>query len=258
MIKRLSALMLSSLVLAALITVPNPTRVQAQAGALSYDEPVEGEITASQKSVSFTLAGEEGDFILLQVQGTQEEGLFGGNLSISDPGDTVIGDSSELIIFGRTGEVLGVELTESGDYTVTVSVRDDSTSVGNFVLYATRATVLEVDGEPVTGQIESATQDQVALYTAAYILESRDDVTLNYELIAGDYTPFVVVHIVERGQNLFARGYLGGELVSAGSVTIAGSRDIRFITVGPFSPSSRGFGSSAVDAEYTLSVTAAE
>lgn len=249
MIKRLCTLLLSVAVISMFTATPLALHAQGDSKVLKYDEGVSGEITSSKRSVSFTLAGKAGEFALIELYGQAVDGLCCGQLTVTNANGEVIADLSQI---------LGIEFPDDGEYTVKVSVPDfDTSSVGTFEVYAIRATLLEVDGKTAVGNVEAATVADVERFTNAYVLDSRDDVLLNFEITNGKYTPFVVIHSVEPGQNLFARAVMGGAFVTGGSLTLQGSRDLRFITVGPFSIGSTGSDNSATVAEYTFSVSKA-
>jgi len=219
----------------------------AQDNTLTLGERVSADFAGT--AVQFTLEGKKDQFVVVQYVPDVENPIYGGKLKISDPSGNVIADSSELIIFSQLGCILGVQLEEDGAYTVEV-VADDN---GTFELLAIEAIPLELD-KPVEGSTTSTPETARITYDVAYVIDTTDEVVLNYERTGGDYVPTVIVDAVEAGNNLYPLSYLGGRALNKGSLTLEKSRMYRFVVLGYVNFSDRGNGE-ARSADFTLTLS---
>lgn len=226
-------------ILAMLLAVaPNqPTLAQ---NSISYGDTVQGELTNSATKISYTFEGKRGDIAVVQMIAGVSNGAIGAQLNVTDSNATKLADSAALIIFGRLGEIVVVEVPSDGSYTINVESGSSGTT-GTFDLVLLQAEFLELNS-PVEGEAKSAGDDQRERYTNFYVVESRSDVELRYERVSGNYAPTMIVLSVEGGNNLFERAFLGGSLLTKGSITLEGSRDFRLVTVGSFNFGGSGRG----------------
>ncbi|MCE7948549.1 MAG: hypothetical protein DYG88_14085 [Chloroflexi bacterium CFX4] len=217
---------------------PNqPTLAQS---SISYGDTVQGELTSSASKISYAFEGKRGDIAVVQMIAAPSNGAIGAQLNVTDSGGAKLADSAALIIFGRLGEIVVVEVPSDGTYTINVESGSSGTT-GAFDLVLLQAEFLELNS-PVEGEASSTPDDQRGRYSNFYVVESRSDVELRYERLSGNYTPAMIVLGVEAGNNLFERAFLGGSLLTKGSITIEGSRDFRLVTVGSLNFGSSGRG----------------
>lgn len=211
----------------------------AQGNTMSYGDTVKGSLTNSVQSVSYTFEAQRGDIAVVQMIAAASNGLIGGVLTVTDSTGAKLADSSPIIL-GRLGEIVVVEAPSDGAYSINVE-GGRSGATGDFEVVLLQAEFLELN-TPVEGEVSSTPEDQRGRYTNFYVVESRNDVVLLYERLSGNYAPATIVLTVEVGNNLFERAFLGGSLLSKGSIVIEGSRDFRLVTVGSlnFGGSGRG------------------
>ncbi|MFQ3534757.1 MAG: hypothetical protein SNJ58_02670 [Aggregatilineales bacterium] len=228
--------------------------VLAQSGKISYGETVKGSLTSAIQSVSYAFEAKRGDIAVVQMISAASNGLIGGVLTVTDSTGSKLADSSP-IISGRLGEIVAVELPSNGEYSINVE-GGRSGATGDFEVVLLQAEFLELN-TPVESEASSTPEDQRGRYTNFYVVESRNDVELRYERLSGNYTPALIVLTLEVGNNLFERAFLGGSLLTKGSITIEGSRDFRLVTVGSLGFGSSGRGS-VQKAAFRLTLTNAE
>jgi hypothetical protein len=212
--------------------------------SISYGDTVKGSLTSSVTTVSYTFEAKRGDIAVVQLIAAAANGAIGATLKVSDDNGAVLADSSALLVFGRLGEIVVVEARNDGQYTISVdSGRGGAT--GDFDVVLLKAEFLEPN-KPVEGTASSTPDGQRGRYTNFYVVESRNETQLLYERLSGNYAPAVIVLGVEAGNNLFERIFMGGSLLTKGSIALEGSRDFRLVTVGTL-----GFGSSGRGAAQT-------
>jgi hypothetical protein len=255
MMKRLT-LVLLVMVVFSLVTVNTPSRAQ-DAKEIAYGDTAPGEFTAEVRSVSYQFTGSKGDIAVVQMLPDVDKAVYGANVKIEDKNNKAIADSSELIIFGQTGEMVGAEIPADGTYTITVSLGKTSDDVGLFEVTLLKAEELEV-GKAVSGEAQSAVKGKRAGYSAVYTFSSKDNVAVNYVKDKGDYTPSVIVFAVEGGNNLYPLNYMGGRGLNVGTLGVDGDRNFRIVAVGPLGFGDLGSGDSANSASFTLTLEAAK
>jgi hypothetical protein len=223
--------------IAFLVALASYTPTAAQ-GSIKYGDTVKGSLTgAATSAVSYTFEAKRGDIAVVQLIAAANDGAIGAVLKVLDGNGAVLADSSALLVFGRLGEIVAIEVASDGQYTISVDGGRSGTT-GNFEVVLLQAEFLEPN-KPVEGTASSTPDGQRGRYTNFYVVESRNETQLLYERLSGNYAPAVIVLGVEAGNNLFERIFMGGSLLTKGSLTLEGSRDFRLVTVGTL-----GFGSS--------------
>jgi len=219
--------------------------------SISYGDTVKGSLTSSVTTVSYTFEAKRGDIAVVQLIAAVDNGAIGAALKVLDDGGSVLADSSALVIFGRLGEIVVVEATSDGQYTISVD-GSRTNAIGDFEVVLLKAEFLEPN-KPVEGTASSTPEGQRGRYSNFYVVESRNETQLLYERLSGSYAPALIVLGVEAGNNLFERIFMGGSLLTKGSIALEGSRDFRLVTVGTLGFGNSGRGTAqAADFRLTL------
>jgi hypothetical protein len=248
--KRIAVFAVVALLASALVA-PAPSKAQ-DGSKLAYGDNQEFEVTSDARTTTFTFEAKKGDYAIIQVVPTADDGFFGPDLKVADSTGSLVIDSSQVFSF-RTGQIGGFEVTEDGEYTIEAGAGEFSNSNGGLVIYLSKAELLE-PGKPVEGEVKSFTEDQTEYYTALYLVDSRADLTVEYSYDSRDYPPSMVIMQGFDGGLLFAIGLMGGSGYVKGTMTLEGSREFRIIGVGPFRIGDQGSGSTSSTASFTLNV----
>jgi hypothetical protein len=164
------------------------TGAQAQ-DTLGYNDPVTGEMTVEEYEFTYVFTAKEGDVVIIEVNPVEILGdLDDPIIILTDPSGSVVADTTDSFSFGRA--LVAVELSEGGDYTVTVTRADgaEGESVGEFTLEVIRAEQL-VFGEVVTGSTDSDSRDQY------YYVNADQEFGIAYRRTDGDFSPELKVSV---------------------------------------------------------------
>jgi hypothetical protein len=153
--------------------------VQAQnATAIAYGDVVEGEITADQTEVEYTLTVAKGDIVVLDMRRAKDSELYSTAVIVQDEDGNEVVNTTEDTSANNT--VAGFTAETDGDYTVIATRNKYSDTVGEFQLRPTAAKLLE-SGDSVKGLVDN---DSADVY---YALPADTDVKIAYTQTAGDY-----------------------------------------------------------------------
>ncbi len=225
-----------------------PVAAQDDVRTLPFNEPISGEMTATDYEFTYTFSGKDGDVILIETNAEILNDL----------------DSSRLILQSANGRPLAendgynqnrvfAELESDGDYTVIFTRPDgaEGTDVGEFTIMLQLVPEVEI-GATVNDTVTSKDSDRFYVYRGTnsfYVAYNRDE---------GEYRPEVTVNTIGRfgddGQ-LKPLATLTGELLSFGNMGTFFGDDTYIIRVG------RQLFSSSFDeisATFTLEVLDAE
>jgi hypothetical protein len=153
--------------------------IQAQAlDALELGGSAEGEITDDATEVTYTLTAAEGDIVLIEMRRAADSDLFSTALIVEEPGgdeiiNTLQGSSNDVTVAAFVAE-------SAGDYTVTATRGEFSSSTGEYVIRAMNLEMLEA-GNTVRGNVNNETLDQY------YALPADSEVSLSYVQTDGQY-----------------------------------------------------------------------
>lgn len=172
MVKRFAVLMSFAL----LMTFAAAT-VHAQ-DSIEYGDIVIGEITEKETEVSYTLAVEEGDVVVLDLRRGKDSELYSTAIIVQDPdGDEVVNTTEDT---SANNTISGFVAEESGDFTVIATRNQYSETTGEFELRPTKARVLEA-GDDVKGLVDN---DSADVY---YALPFDTETSVSYIQTSGDY-----------------------------------------------------------------------
>jgi hypothetical protein len=201
--------------------------------SLTFGEIVAGEVTDAATGASYSFDAADGDVIVIQMQPGEENGIGGADVRVLSPTGSIVADSSAMMVFGRSGELLAAELDADGTYTVTVY-----NGTGTFNLLVLQAPLLQPD-EAIEGSVDPVMNRNQPNYRAAFAVSSSDDYTVEYMLTGGTYLPSLVAHRVDQGGNLFPFATVvnidgSGQASNwqGGGIRVAGSRDLTIFLVG--------------------------
>lgn len=172
MVKRFAVLMSFAL----LMTFAAAT-VHAQ-DSIEYGDIVIGEITEKETEVSYTLAVEEGDIVVLDLRRGKDSELYSTAIIVQDPdGDEVVNTTEDT---SANNTISGFVAEESGDFTVIATRNQYSETTGEFELRPTKARLLEA-GDSVKGLVDN---DSADVY---YALPFDTETSVSYIQTSGDY-----------------------------------------------------------------------
>lgn len=161
----------------ALLMVFAVATVHAQ-DTIEYGEIVFGEITADETEISYTLAVEEGDVVVLDLRRGKDSELYSTAIIVQDPdGDEVVNTTEDT---SANNTIAGFIAEESGDFTVIATRNQYSETTGEFELRPTNARVLQ-SGDEVKGLVDN---DSADVY---YALPADTDISVSYIQTSGDY-----------------------------------------------------------------------
>jgi hypothetical protein len=218
-----------------------PASAQDATG-LTYGEEAPGKLRAGG-SVAYEFKGDKGDLVVVQVVPGADGGLLGSEIKIVDEKGKTLADSSKLIIFGRTGTIVGAELSKAGTYTITVFSSSKSDE-GDFTILLVQAEAME-QGKPIEDTVESTPDGERSRYKKMYAIRPDQDTQLTYSRTDGEYAPAVVVYAMASGNNLFPAMYTGGSNLTSAALAITNQEGVYFVAVGDLGFAS--FGSSDKD-----------
>lgn len=172
MVKRFAVLMSFAL----LMTFAAAT-VHAQ-DSIEYGDIVIGEITEKETEISYTLAVEEGDIVVLDLRRGKDSELYSTAIIVQDPdGDEVVNTTEDT---SANNTISGFVAEESGDFTVIATRNQYSETTGEFELRPTKARLLEA-GDSVKGLVDN---DSADVY---YALPFDTETSVSYIQTSGDY-----------------------------------------------------------------------
>ena len=155
---------------------------------IEYGEIVYGEITDKETEISYTLAVEEGDIVVLDMRRTKDSELYSTSLIVQNPaGDEILNTTEDT---SASNTVTGFVAEESGDFTVIATRNNYSETTGEFALRPTSARVLEA-GDDVKGLVDNESAD------VYYALPFDTDVKVSYIQTSGDYYLYFRVYSVD-------------------------------------------------------------
>ncbi len=190
----------------------------AQAGAISYGQTVQGEITEDAIEQSWTFTGSAGDIITISVK-SNDDNYLDSTLTLQDSAGAVIVEIDD--VFGLDPFYI-TRLESDGEHTITVGRAGgaDGSSVGGFDLTLAEAALTELGAAATLSLAEG--QD------SAFIAVQGDEAqkaVLEYELSAGDARPDLSIAYFAYDEFLEQVGYnellsLTGETISKVSINL--------------------------------------
>lgn len=171
MLKRVALLISLFVLLTAVFT----TQAQEK---LRFDELFEGEITDDVTAVEYTITIDEGSLVVLEMQRAENSSLYSTAIRVSDPNGGVLVDNSGEVTEERT--IVGFRAVVGGQYTVTATRGQFSSSTGEYIL---RAILVEelTDGAAVEGTVSN---ESGSVY---YALPAGQPLTVSYLHTSGDF-----------------------------------------------------------------------
>jgi hypothetical protein len=229
-----------------LVTTALPVQAFAQsATTIKYGDIVKGTLTADKATITYTFKTTANDVVVLYMQQDGSDSSVAPVMTITDSQKAVVGDTTKQ--YTTYSAIFAFQATAGGSYTV-VAGTGDAAKLGNFKLLLSKAEVLTV-GKAANGH---ATSDQ----SAYYVYTSGDPFTVSYSKQAGDFTPTVNVNQISDSFSLKQLAFIGGGLVSAGSLTIKPTAKQMFVL--SIEANVFDFITSAVTADFTLQVDIAK
>lgn len=146
--------------------------------SIEYGDIIFGEITEDETEVSYTLAIEEGDVVVLDMRRAKDSELYSTAIIVQDPdGDEVLNTTEDT---SANNTIAGFVADESGDFTVIATRNQYSETTGEFELRPTNARILQ-SGDDVKGLVDN---DSADVY---YALPPDTEVSVSYLQTSGDY-----------------------------------------------------------------------
>lgn len=146
--------------------------------SIEYGDIIFGEITEDETEVSYTLAIEEGDVVVLDMRRAKDSELYSTAIIVQDPdGDEVLNTTEDT---SANNTIAGFVADESGDFTVIATRNQYSETTGEFELRPTNARVLQ-SGDDVKGLVDN---DSADVY---YALPPDTEISVSYIQTSGDY-----------------------------------------------------------------------
>lgn len=231
MVKRV-IMLLAILSTAATLAGITPANAQGNSKTIKYGDTVAGELTTSITQLAYTFTAQKNDEVVVELLPKGNKGLNGPLVTLNSVAQNKkVASSDDLIIFGRTGVVLGAEISKDGDYNIVVTAdKNASEKTGTFEVILTNAPILTMD-KPVTGTVKSGAKDSRGRYSVIYAVQSKDDFIVTYEKTGGDFNPIIEINNLNTG-NMLTVDYMGGQGLTRGSLGADGSKDVRFVTLG--------------------------
>lgn len=214
---------------------------------LSYGSAVEDSITNERFEIFYSLKGEAGALVILEMIALGDDSELGSpELILYDEDKNVIVDT--LRHFGFEQARLALELPYTGTYELLATRRDGRVGddTGDFRLRYIQPPVL-APGETIA---DSTQNNKIINYYA--VTEVRD-FSVFYEAVEGDFTPEIEAYRVDNGELTNVASLRGNEM-KRGSIGVDGSTAAAFIfTVGD-SPFAFYFDDVVEQVDYNMSL----
>lgn len=146
---------------------------KANVAAITANEPLEGELTASDGLAYYTFEANAGDVIDISVESDIDT-----NLIVRDPSGYQLASDDDSGK-GDNPEISNLALSGAGTYTIIVGAPFSET--GAFTIEVTRAAVPSLNDGPVVLNFSSSVNSRVLNYTA----EAGDVLRLTIDLVSG-------------------------------------------------------------------------
>ncbi|MBI1278928.1 MAG: hypothetical protein GC179_12440 [Anaerolineaceae bacterium] len=183
MLKRFAVLMSF-----ALLMLFAAATVEAKTISIAYGDLVEGEITADQTEVEYSLTVAKGDVVVLDMRRSKDSELYSTAVIVQDEEGNEVVNTTEDTSANNT--VAGFIAESDGDYTVIATRNKYSQTFGEFQLRPTSVKLLE-SGDSVKGLVNNKTAD------VYYALPADTDVKISYTQTAGDYYLYFRIMVLD-------------------------------------------------------------
>ncbi|MCA0456836.1 MAG: hypothetical protein LCI00_22890 [Chloroflexi bacterium] len=210
---------------------------------IEYGEIVTGEITDDETEISYTLAVEEGDIVVLDMRRTKDSELYSTAVIVQDPdGDEVLNTTEDT---SASNTVAGFVADESGDFTVIATRNQYSETTGEFELRPTSARLLE-SGDDVKGLVDNESAD------VYYALPYDTDVSVSYIQTSGDYYLYFRIYSIDNQNS--ASLYASSTAIDGITWTVTFTTEADYLTLVSVGADEYDFQYEDISSKFTLTV----